>query len=195
MNYARKITLAALLLFAVLGAQAATWEIDQVHSSIGFKVKHLMVSNVRGSFDHFSGTVVYEEGNLKDAKVEVSITAASINTANTDRDTHLKSPDFFDVEKYPTLEFVSKLVEKSGSGLKILGDLTMHGVTKEIVLNVMELTDPVVDPWGGIRRGASAAARINRTDFGLSWNKALETGGLVVGEDVDILLEVELVKK
>lgn len=185
----------AAAIFSAGLAQASTWSADPAHSNIGFKVKHLMVSNVHGSFDKFEATVNYDEKDVTKSSVNVTIDAASINTGVEQRDTHLKSPDFFDAAKFPQLTFVSKRVEKAGDSLNIIGDLTIHGVTKELTLNVTELNPPMTDPWGGVRMGASASARINRTDYGLTWNKAIEAGGVVVGEMVDILIEVELVKK
>ena len=188
-----KLCFAIVLLTASL-AQASTWNADLAHSNVGFKVRHMMVSNVRGSFDKFDATVSYDEKDVTRSSVSVTIEAASINTGVEQRDTHLKSPDFFDAAKFPQLTFISKRIEKSGEGLKIVGDLTMHGVTKEVTLDVTELNPPVTDPWGSVRMGASASTRLNRTDYGLLWNKAIEAGGVVVGEMVDIMIEVELVK-
>ena len=189
------IFLMAVAIFSIGLAHASTWNSDLAHSNIGFKVKHMMVSNVRGSFDKFDATVNYDEKDVTKSSVNVTIDAASIDTGVEQRDTHLKSPDFFDMVKFPQLTFVSKRIEKSGADLKIIGDLTMHGVTKEVALDVTELNPPLTDPWGSMRMGASASARINRTDYGLVWNKSIEAGGVVVGEMVDILIEVELVKK
>ena len=189
-----KLCFAIAFLTASL-AQASTWTADPAHSNIGFKVKHMMVSNVHGSFGKFEVTVNYDEKDVTKSSVNVTIDAASINTGVEQRDTHLKSPDFFDVAKFPQLTFISKRIEKAGESFNIIGALTIHGVTKEVALNVTELNPPLTDPWGGVRMGASASTRINRTDYGLVWNKAIETGGVVVGETVDILIEVELVKK
>jgi len=176
-------------------AAAATWNIDRDHSNIGFKIKHLMVSNVKGSFEKFSGTVELDEKDITKSKVDVSIETASINTNVELRDAHLKSADFFDVVKYPAMTFKSKKVAKAGKDkLKVTGDLTLHGVTKEVVLNVDGPTREIKDLYGNIRKGASATATINRKDFGLNWNKALETGGVVVGDAVTILIEIEMIK-
>ena len=186
-------TIIALSLPAL--ASATTWNIDPDHSNIGFKVRHLMVSNVKGSFEKNSGVVDINDKDITKSKVNVSIDTASINTNVQKRDEHLRSADFFDVAKFPTMTFVSKKVAKAGKDkLKVTGDLTLHGVTKEVVLNVEGLTGESKDPWGNIRRGATAGTKINRADFGLIWNKALETGGVVVGDEVTITLEVEMIK-
>jgi polyisoprenoid-binding protein YceI len=176
-------------------ALAASWNIDPDHSNIGFKVRHLMVSNVKGSFEKVSGTVDINDKDITKSKVEVTIDTTSINTNVQKRDEHLRSPDFFDVAKFPTMTFVSKKVAKAGKDkLKVTGDLTLHGVTKEVVLDVEGPAKESKDPWGNLRRGASATTKINRKDFGLVWNKALETGGVAVGEEVLITLEIELIK-
>ncbi len=177
-------------------AFASTWTIDPDHSNIGFKVKHLMVSNVKGSFDKHTGTVEINDQDITKSKVEVSIDTSSINTNVQKRDEHLRSADFFDVAKYPTMTFVSKKVAKAGKDkLKVTGDLTLHGVTKQVVLDVAPLSRESKDPWGNIRRGTTATTKIDRKDFGLTWNKALETGGVLVGDEVTITLEIEMIKK
>jgi polyisoprenoid-binding protein YceI len=177
-------------------ALATTWNIDPDHSSVGFKVKHLMVSNVNGNFNKHTGVVEIDDKDITKSKVEVIIDTASINTNVTKRDEHLRSADFFDVAKYPTMTFISKKVTKAGKDkLNITGDLTLHGVTKEVVLDVEGPSVESKDPWGNFRKGASATTRINRKDFGLVWNAALETGGVVVGDDVLIALEIEMIKK
>jgi polyisoprenoid-binding protein YceI len=187
-------TILALALPAL--AFSATWTIDPDHSNVGFKVRHLMVSNVKGSFEKHSGTVEINDKDITKSKVEVSIDTNSINTNVAKRDEHLRSADFFDVAKHPTMTFVSKKVAKAGKvKLKVTGDLTLHGVTKEVVLDVAELSKESKDPWGNIRRGATATTKINRKDFGLVWNKALETGGVAVGEEILITLEIEMIKK
>jgi len=177
-------------------ALAGTWSIDPDHSTVGFKVRHLMVSNVTGSFEKFSGAVEVNDKDVTKSRVDVSIDTNSINTNVQKRDEHLRSADFFDVGKFPTMTFVSKKVALAGKDkLKVTGDLTLHGVTREVVLDVEGPSQEIKDPWGNIRKGATATTKINRKDFGLVWNAALETGGVAVGEDVTILLEVELIKK
>jgi polyisoprenoid-binding protein YceI len=184
-----------IALAAPLLAQAATWNIDPDHSNVGFKVRHLMVSNVKGNFEKFTGTVDINEKDITKSKIDVSIDTASINTNVQKRDEHLRSADFFEVTKYPAMTFVSKKVAKAGKGkLKVTGDLTLHGISKEVVLDVEGPAKESKDPWGNMRSGAVASTKINRKDFGLTWNKALETGGVVVGEEVTINLEVELIK-
>ncbi|GLI37166.1 YceI family protein [Geobacter hydrogenophilus] len=177
-------------------AFASTWTIDPDHSNVGFKVRHLMVSNVKGSFDKHSGTVELDDKDITKSKVNVTIDTSSINTNVQKRDEHLRSADFFDVAKYPTMTFVSKKVAKAGKDkLKITGDLTLHGVTKQIVLDVEGPTKESKDPWGNIRKGATATTKINRKDFGLVWNAALETGGVAVGDEITITLEIEMIRK
>jgi len=187
-----------LTLFFTLPAlsQAATWQIDPDHSSFQFKVRHLMVSNVKGGFTKVNGAVTMDDQDITNLNVELTIDAGSVNTGHAQRDEHLRGSDFFDVAKYPTITFVSKKVTKDGPDrLRVTGDLTIHGVAREVTVNVEGPTQEVKDPRGNFRRGATGIARINRKDFGLIWNRALETGGVVVGEDVDILVEVELIKK
>ena len=190
-------SIAAIIALALpLVASASTWTIDPDHSNVGFKVKHLMVSNVKGNFDKHSGTVDLNDKDITRSKVEVSIDTASINTNAAKRDEHLRSADFFDVAKYPTMTFVSKKVAKAGKGkLKVTGDLTLHGVTRQVVLDVEPLSKESKDPWGNIRRGTTATTKIDRKDFGLTWNKGLETGGVLVGEEVLITLEIEMIRK
>ena len=176
-------------------ASATTWNIDSDHSNIGFKVRHLMVSNVKGSFEKNSGVVTVNDKDITKSKVEVTIDTASVNTNVAKRDVHLRSADFFDVAKYPTMTFVSKKVAKAGKDkLKVTGDLTLHGVTKQVVLDVEGLSKESKDPWGNTRSGAVASTKINRKDFGLVYNAVLETGGVAVGEEVTISLEIELIK-
>jgi len=174
----------------------ATWQMDPDHSSFQFKIRHLTVSNVKGDFNKSRGVVTIDDQNITNLKVEVFIDAASVNTGHAQRDQHLRGPDFFDVTKYPTITFVSKKVIKADMDrLKVVGDLTIHGVTREITVDVEGPTPEVKDPWGNFRRGATATTKINRRDFGLTWNKVLDTGGLVVGEEVNIYVELELVRK
>lgn len=176
-------------------ASATTWNIDPDHSNVGFKVRHLMISNVKGNFDKHTGVVDINDRDITKSKVQVTIDTASINTNVKKRDEHLRSADFFDVAKYPTMTFVSKKIVRNGTGrLKVTGDLTLHGITKEVVLDVEGPSQESKDPWGNIRSGATASTKIDRRDFGLVWNKALETGGVVVGDEVAINLEIEMIK-
>jgi polyisoprenoid-binding protein YceI len=186
-------TIVALSLPALAGA--ATWNIDPDHSNVGFKVRHLMVSNVKWNFEKHSGVVDINDKDITKSKVNVSIDTASINTSVQKRDEHLRSPDFFDVAKFPTITFASKKVAQAGKGkLKVTGDLTLHGITKQVVLEVEGPSKESKDPWGNFRSGVFASTTINRKDFGLVWNKALETGGVAVGEEVTINLEIEMIK-
>ena len=173
-----------------------TYSIDPVHSTAGFKVRHLMVANVKGEFNGISGTVVIDSDNPANTKIDATIDVKSVHTRDEQRDTHLKSGDFFDVEKYPTMTFVSTKIDRKGVGeYKVTGDLTLHGVTKSIVLDVEGPAPEAKDPWGNIRTGVSATTKLNRAEFGLVWNAALETGGVLVGEEVQISLELELIRK
>ena len=172
-----------------------TWNIDPVHSNAQFKVKHMMISNVKGEFTGVTGTLKYDRENLASSQVEASIDASTISTSEAQRDAHLKSADFFDVEKFPKLTFKSTRVTKKGEGeLAVAGDLTIHGVTKSVVFDVEGPSDPMKDPWGNTRVGLSATTKISRKDFGLTWNAALETGGILVGDEVTITLEVQFIK-
>ena len=172
------------------------YQIDPAHSSAQFKVRHMMIANVKGEFDKVSGTVTFDPAKPEASSVEATIAVASISTRDEQRDAHLRSADFFDVEKYPTITFKSKRVTASGSdSFSVAGDLTIHGVTKEVTLNVEELTEEAKDPWGNMRRGAEAKTRIHRKEFGMTFNMALDTGGFVVGEEVDITIDVELIRQ
>ena len=191
-----KVIAAVVTLAIPAAAAAAPWSIDADHSNVGFKVRHMMVSNVKGDFGKVSGVVDIDDQDVTRSKVEVTIDTASISTGVAKRDAHLKSADFFDVAKYPTMTFVFQKVKKAGNGgLQVYGLLTLHGVTREVVLDVEGPTRAYKDPWGNIKRGATAIARINRKDFGLTWNAAIESGGVVVGDDITIALEIELLKK
>lgn len=177
-------------------AQAIRYDLDPAHSSASFKVRHLMISNVKGEFTRLSGFVVFDLADPTKSSIEATIDASSISTRDPQRDEHLKSPDFLDVARYPAITFRSKDIISSGNGTyEVTGDLTIHGVTQEIALTVDGLTLETKDPWGFLRRGASASLTIDRKDFGLVWNSTLESGGLLVGEDVHISIEVELVRK
>lgn len=190
------LSLTVLALAAPSFADTSTWAIDTDHSNAQFKVQHMMISYVRGNLPEVTGTVQLDEQDMSKSMVEVTIAAASLDTNHAKRDAHLKSADFLDVEKYPTLTYKSKQVSAGADNtLKVLGDLTIRGVTKEVELTVYGPTPDMKDPWGNIRRGAQAATKINRKDFGLVWNKALETGGVVVGDDVEINIEIELIKQ
>jgi polyisoprenoid-binding protein YceI len=173
----------------------STWNIDPAHSVAEFKVKHMMISNVKGRFFKLSGTLSLDQSGHHNSRVEVSAEAASIQTGDDQRDAHLKSPDFFDVDKFPTLTFKSSGVRVVNEGeLSVEGDLTIHGVTRKVNFAVEGPTPPSKDPWGNTRVAVSASTKINRKDFGLTWNAALETGGILVGEEVTITLETQFVK-
>ena len=176
-------------------ATTTTWNIDPAHTTAEFKVRHMMITNVRGHFSGITGVLTSDDQDVTKSQVEASIPAASINTREPDRDTHLKSADFLDVEKFPTLTFASTNITRTGEGeLEVEGDLTIHGVTRRVVFAVEGPTPPGKDPWGNTRIGWTATTKINRKDFGLNWNAALETGGILVGEDVTLTLDVEAVK-
>jgi polyisoprenoid-binding protein YceI len=196
MNFLYRLVLALLLVTAPALAGAATWQIDPDHAFVEFKVKHLMVSSVKGTFTKVAGTLEADDADLAKATVTVTIDTASLDTNIAKRDEHLRSPDFFDVAKYPTMNFTSKrVIVEGGKVSKVIGDLTIRGTTREVTLDVADFTPAIKDPWGKQRRGATATATINRKDFGLAWNKLLETGGAVVGDEVKISLDIELIKK
>ena len=172
-----------------------TWTIDAAHSQVEFAVRHLMISTVRGRFADVKGTVAIDDTDPAAAQVEVTIDANSIDTREARRDAHLKSADFFDVETHPAITFTSTGVsEVKGDRFKLAGDLTMHGVTREVTLDVTS-EGRGKDPWGGERAGYSATTKVNRSDFGLTWNQVLETGGIAVGDEITISLDLELVKQ
>ena len=195
-----KKSLSALALAAVLGAAslpalAQGWTVDTSHSSVGFSVRHMMVSNVKGSFDKFAATVEGSPADPASAKISATIEVASVNTREPKRDDHLRSADFFDAAKFPQMTFTSTTVEKvSATKAKVTGNLTLRGVTKPVVLDV-EYTAPVKSPWGKTVVGATATGKINRQDFGVSFSKTLETGGLLVADEVTIQLELEFIQK
>lgn len=174
---------------------ATTWQIDTAHSSANFSIKHMMIAKVHGGFEKLSGTLQIDSADITKSFIHASIEAASINTREAQRDAHLKSADFFDVEKYPTLDFKSTKIEKAGDDLKVTGQLTIHGVSKEVVFQVEGPTEEVKDPYGNIKIGISATAKIKRKDFGLGWNAALEAGGVLVGDDVSLSLDVQFARK
>lgn len=174
----------------------STYQIDTAHTHAQFKVRHLMVSNVKGDFDKVTGTIEYDEANPGASTINVTIDVASISTREPQRDAHLKSADFFDAEKFPTITFVSKELAKSGEGsFEVVGDLTIHGVTKTVDLNVEDVTPEVKDPFGLYRRGASAKTTILRSDFGLVYNSVLEAGGVAISDEVHIAIDTEFVRK
>jgi polyisoprenoid-binding protein YceI len=191
-----KRTLAALVLFAPLVALGAPtrWNIDPAHTQSNFTIRHLVISNVRGEFKNTTGAVAIDDQDPSKSVVDAVIDATTIHTREDKRDAHLKSADFFDVEKYPKITFKSSKVEKAGDGYKVAGELTLHGVTKPVVLDVSALTPEIKDPWGNTRRGVSARTTVNRKDFGLNWNKMIEAGP-VVGDEVKIEIEAELIKQ
>lgn len=174
---------------------SSIYNIDPSHSSIGFSIKHMMIAKVHGAFEKFSGKLNLDSSDISKSSIEVSIEAASINTHEAQRDGHLKSADFFDVEKFPTLSFKSSRVEGKSGDLKVTGDLTIHGVTQKVVLDVEGPSAEMKDPWGNLKIGVSASTKIKRKDFGLTWNAALEAGGFLVGDDVTINIELQLVKQ
>jgi len=177
-------------------AKPTKWQIDPAHSAAHFSVRHLMISNVRGEFTKISGSAVIDPADLAKSSVEATIEAASLNTREPQRDEHLRSADFFDVAKFPTLTFRSTRIESLGQEyFKLTGDLTIHGVTKEVSFEVEGPTPSVKDPWGNVRAGIMGTVKINRKDFGLVWNTLTETGGLVVGEEVKITIEAELIQQ
>ena len=171
------------------------WEIDSSHSSLQFSVRHLVIAKVRGSFERWSGTIEVPDSDFSKATVAVTIDASSIATGVADRDGHLKSPDFFDVAQHPELRFVGKRVQaRSGNEIDVVGDLTIKGTTREVVLSVQQ-HGQTKDPWRNVRAAFTAKTSIDRKDFGLTWNQVLETGGVMVGDRVDIDAEIEAVKQ
>jgi len=198
-NILSRIALTAGLATALSlpGAAAnSNWQIDPAHSSAQFSVRHMAISTVRGAFSKVSGMVALDDKDISKSTVDVSIDANSVDTRVPDRDNDLRSDKFFDVAHHPSITFKSKKVEQVAPGkLKITGDLTIRGTTKEVVLDVEGPTAPMKDPWGNTRTAATATTKINRQDFGVKWNAALDNGGVVVGDDVSIVIDVELVKK
>jgi len=176
-------------------ATSSTWKIDPAHSAAEFKVRHMMISYVKGKFSGLSGVLKLDENDYTHSTVEVSIPAASVRTVDDKLDAHLKEADFFDVEKFPTLTFKSTSIRTTGDrDYAVTGDLTIRGVTKSVILSVNDVSEPSKDPWGNQRIGLSGSAKINRKDFGLVWNAPLEFGGMLVGEEVAITLDVQFIK-
>ena len=187
----------AIALLASLSAlaQTSTWTIDPAHSTAQFTVRHLAISNVTGNFTKLTGSVVLNEKDIAQSQVSASIDVSSVDTRVEARNKDLKSPNFFDVEKYPTIEFKSKRIVNDGGKLQVIGDLTIHGTTREVTLDVDGPTPELTDPWGNSRRGISATTTINRKDFNLIYNNVLKTGEAVVGDNVKIQIDAEMVKK
>jgi polyisoprenoid-binding protein YceI len=191
---------AAAILTAAFAFQASaattTWKIDPAHTAAQFAVKHMMISTVRGEFKGVTGTIVWDDQDVSKSSVDVTIDAKTVNTGEEKRDQDLRSANFFEVDKYPTLTFKSKKVESAGAGkLKVTGDLTMHGVTKEVVLEVEGPSAAVKDPWGNTRSAAGATTKLNRQDFGVKWNANLDGGGVVVSDTVTITIDLEMTKQ
>ncbi|SPF54872.1 conserved hypothetical protein [Candidatus Sulfopaludibacter sp. SbA4] len=174
---------------------ARIYDLDPAHTSAHFLVRHMMISNVRGEFTKVTGTVIFNPDNLQASGVEAVIDATSIRTREDQRDAHLKSADFLDVEHYPEIRFKSTRIERDGDEYIVHGDLTIRGVTKEVPLKVEDLTPEAKDPWGNLRAGATAKTKIKRGDFGLGWNMVLEAGGFLVGEEVSITIDAELLRR
>jgi len=170
------------------------YKIDASHTHAQFSVRHMMVSNVRGEFTELSGEAVIDDADITRSKVSVTLQTASVNSRDAKRDEHLRSPDFFDAAKFPTITFVSTKVSRDGASLQVTGDLTIRGTTRSVTLNVEELTEAITDPWGNKRRGARATVTVDRKDFGLVWNAQLDKGGVAVGDKVSITVDAELVQ-
>jgi len=174
---------------------ATNWNLDPIHSSAQFKVKHMMISNVKGEFSAIKGSLTLDSTDITKSSVEATIDVSTINTREEQRDGHLKSADFFDVAKFPTMTFKSTQIQKKGAEtLAVSGDLTIHGVTHNVLLEVEGPSAPIKDPYGNTRIGLSATTRINRKDFGLAWNSVLEGGGILVGEEIAITLDLQFLK-
>ena len=200
-RYFTRVSRIAILASMALGlslpaAAANTWQIDPQHSSAQFAVRHLGLSTVRGAFSKLSGTLLLDDQDITKSTIEVSIDVNTVDTREPDRDKDLRSERFFDVAHFPTMTFKSRKVEQVAPGkLRVTGDLTIHGTTKEVVLDVDGLTAPAKDPWGNQRIAASATTKINRQDYGVKWNAKLDNGGVVVGDDVNITIDVEMIQK
>ena len=187
--------LSALFVLTAFTTVLTTWKNDPPHSQLGFTVTHLGISDVSGTFNNFNVAVTSSKKDFSDAVFDLTAEIGSIDTRVEQRNNHLKSADFFDVEKYPSITFKSTRVDKAGDGLKIVGDLTIHGATQQVVLDAEMPSAELKDPWGNTKIGASASTKIKRKDFGLTWNAALEAGGFLVGDDVTIQLDVQFVKQ
>lgn len=178
-----------------IAARSAIWTIDASHTNATFSVRHLMISNVRGEFQKISGSGTFDPAKPEGAVVRAEIDVSSLSTRDAQRDTHLRSADFFDAANHPSITFASTSVRRGDKNLEVVGDLTIRGTTREVVLAVENLTAPTTDPWGNERVGASASTKIKRSDFKMTWNTALEAGGVLVGDEISIHLDVELVRQ
>jgi polyisoprenoid-binding protein YceI len=186
----------AVILSLPASAASSTWQIDPLHTAAQFSVRHLAISTVRGGFSKVTGTVVLDDTDVSKSTVDVTIDVSTVDTREPNRDKDLRSDNFFDVEHYPAMTFKSKKVEQNGVGkLKVTGDLTIRGVTKQVVLDVDGPTAPVKDPWGNQRAAVNATTKVNRQDFGVKWNATMDNGGLVVGDEVSINIDAEMVQK
>lgn len=189
------LLLAVLVLAFSMNAQVNNWSIDKAHSSISFSVSHMVISEVDGRFDKFEGTVTNSKDDFTNAKIQLSIDIASINTGDEKRDKHLKNPDFFDAEKFPKMTFVSSSMKKTtANNYKLIGNLTMHGVTKKVTLDA-KYGGTIKDPWGNTKAGFKITGTLNRTDFGLKYNSVMEAGGVMIGEEIEITCKIEIIKK
>jgi polyisoprenoid-binding protein YceI len=186
----------AALMSLPASAASTTWQIDPMHTAAQFSVKHLAISTVRGGFSNVKGAVVLDDADVSKSSVDVTIDVSTVDTRTPDRDKDLKSDKFFDVAHYPSMTFKSTKVEQAGAGkLKVTGDLTIRGTTKSVVLDVDGPTAPVKDPWGNQRSAVTATTKINRQDFGVKWNATMDNGGVVVGDEVSITIDAEMVQK
>jgi polyisoprenoid-binding protein YceI len=194
-----RLALAATLVAALAvpsPAATATWQIDPAHTAAGFSVRHMMIATVRGQFKGVTGTVLWDDQDINNSTVDVTIDANTVDTGEPKRDADLKSANFFDVKNYPTITFKSTKIEKISAGkMKVTGNLTIHGVTKQIVLDVEGPSGAVKDPWGNTRVALNAATIVNRMDYGVKWNAKMDSGGMVVGDDVNINIDLEMTKK
>ena len=196
MSIFKRFFLIVFLLIIPQLTLADNWKIDPAHTAVEFKVRHLMVSWVKGTFTDVQGTAIVNDADHTKSSITVQIATASVNTNNKKRDDDLRSPNFFDASVYPVMSFISKeVVIADSQPAKIIGELTIRGQTKTVTLAVEDFSQVVIDPWGNTRRGASASTTIDRKDFGLTWNKVLEAGGVVVGDEIRISLEVELIRE
>jgi polyisoprenoid-binding protein YceI len=194
-----RFALAATLVAALAvpsPAATATWQIDPAHTAAGFSVRHMMIATVRGQFKGVTGTVLWDDQDINNSTVDVTIDANTVDTGEPKRDADLKSANFFDVKNYPTITFKSTKIEKISAGkMKVTGNLTVHGVTKQVVLDVEGPSGAVKDPWGNTRVALNASTTVNRLDYGVKWNAKMDSGGMVVGDDVNVNIDLEMTKK